>query len=159
MLEALLLPFVLMFMAAVLWFSFVPPRRPSALTLPERRLRSRFKTAGLFTLVVGLGASAAMDRSKRFVPEKDDDIIGYEIGAGYSYPIRASQSKYVVDQMERKGGKGGIAAAEGLRWFSHLWQGRKLATTLALVSMGGFVGCFFLARYLTEVRDGMVSKG
>lgn len=152
MLEALLLPFMLMFAASVLWFSFVPPRRPPTLTPRERRLGRRFKIVGLCTLVVGLGVSAAVDWSKRAAPEKDDDIIGYEIGAGYAYPIRASQSKYVADQRERESGKGGIAMAEGARWFSHLWQGRKLATTLAIVSVGGFVGCFFMARYLIEGR-------
>jgi hypothetical protein len=51
--------------------------------------------------------------------------------------------------MERIGGKGGALASQLVEWFSSLWRGRRLASTLLCLSVAGSLACFLVAHVLS----------
>ncbi len=152
MLRALLLPFVLMFGLRFLWFIFIPPKRTQELSESEKILAVRLRWAGMLTLAAGLLAAIVADWKMKSAPEQNDDIIGYDLAGGTSSPIKASQSKRIADQAERMSGKFGVATGEFAAWFENRWRGKNLAMTLVVLSVGGFLGFFYLARHFTSDR-------
>ncbi len=101
--------------------------------LPEgdRVLQERLRLAGVAILVLGLLAAVIIDAK---APPRDEGA--YAESRRYEY------------EMEQIGGKSNLMAAEIREWFAGLWHGRGLARMLACVSVGGSLGCFFLAHRL-----------
>jgi hypothetical protein len=94
-------------------------------------LQARLRLVGVGILVVGLLAATAVDLMARS-------------GAG---GVGADTKNYEY-QMEFIGGKSNLLASEITDWFSGLWHGRKLAQTLAFLSVVGSLACFFVAHRL-----------
>ena len=88
-------------------------------------------------LIIGLSASAIV---LAMTPAEDD-----ENAAGIVMPTVRSSKKYRGD-LERIGGKAAVAAAEFNDWFDGLWHGRRLAGTLAVLSIGASLLCFLASR-------------
>ncbi len=59
-------------------------------------------------------------------------------------------TKRNVYQMEVLGGKANILATEIREWVGSLWHGRRLAYTLACVSVGSSLVCLLLAHRLNH---------
>jgi hypothetical protein len=87
-------------------------------------------------------------------------IVGL-ITAAKIYQLRASEddspyttddfvSKRDLDQIERIGGKANVLAIELNSWLVSLWHGKRLAYSIASLSVGGFIGCYLLANFLTD---------
>jgi hypothetical protein len=64
--------------------------------------------------------------------------------------VMPRETKSYEYQMEVIGGKSNVLAAEFREWFDGLWHGRRLALTLAVLSIGASLGCFFVAHLTTE---------
>lgn len=105
--------------------------------LPERdgTLQTRFRIAGVLILAAGLLAAAVIDR-RAASPDPSAEAISQEF-----------TKRYEAD-MERMGGKSNLAAAEFREWFGSLWHGKRLARTVAVLSIGGGLACFAIAHLL-----------
>ena len=88
-------------------------------------------------LVAGLSISAVV-----FViapAETEDEKGGLHV-------IDASNSKQYQRDLQRIGGKAAVVAAEFNEWFETLWHGRRLAGTLAAISVAASLLCFLAAK-------------
>jgi hypothetical protein len=146
MVNALLLPFLAIGIFQLVIFLLSSPKRAAEPTAAEIVVRGRLRWAGVLTLGAGLLAAALVYRRTSPVPEPGENVIGYEVGSGYSYPITSGATKHYNLQMEQIGGKGNVVAADFRAWCASLWRGRRLAYTLAVISIGAGLACFFLAR-------------
>jgi hypothetical protein len=109
-------------------------------------VRKRLLRIGIWILVVGLLAAAVA--YFKAGSDGDSGALGYEIVNGQSYPIMPGDSKSYQRQVELIGGKSGLLASEFTDWFADLWHGKKLAYTLAALSVGSSLLCFFLSQHL-----------
>ncbi len=112
-------------------------------------IRRRFNRIGVLLLVAGLPAAVLV----RFwtAPDSGGAPLSYEIdGSGNTYAIMPSDSKAYEHDVEEIGGKSAVLAIEFNHWLGSLWHGRRLAYTLASLSVGGALACFFLARRLGD---------
>jgi hypothetical protein len=116
-----------------------PPSR-AALAAKEAARQKHLRLAGTIILIAGLLAAGAI---YLHTPATEDDsgAIGYEIDGGTMSPMAAGDSKSYDQQMEGLGGAVSVLAADIRAWL----HGRKLAYTLALLSVSGAVGCFIFA--------------
>jgi hypothetical protein len=117
--------------------------------LPESEviLQRRLHLTGIVLLAAGLPA-AGLVYLKAPASRNDGGAIGYMVDGGGSYAVKPSDSKGYNYQMEILEGKEGVMLAEDMDWFHGLWHGRRLASTLAVLSVGGSLACFLLARLL-----------
>ena len=88
-------------------------------------------------LVVGLSASAIVLVTVPAEVEADEAGV-YVASPGNSRSLRR--------EVERAGGWAAVAAIEFNEWFDGLWHGRRLAGTLAVLSVGASLLCFLTAR-------------
>jgi hypothetical protein len=103
-------------------------------------IQKRLRLIGVCLLAVGLPVAGLIYLN---APADDEGgAIGYEIDGGTAVPIQPGDSKSYDRQMEGMGGGAAVLAAEFAAW----WHGRKLAYTLAILSVAGSLLCFFLAR-------------
>jgi hypothetical protein len=96
-------------------------------------LQARLRVIGLCILAAGLLAAtfvAGMTAS-------GDDVSG-------------ADTKRYEYQMEVLGGKANLLATEIREWLGSLWHGRRLAYTIACLSVGSSLGCFFVAHRLNH---------
>jgi hypothetical protein len=147
MVNALLVPFLAIFVLQLAFFLFRAPRGKKQPSARGATFQRRLRLAGALVLVAGLFAAALVYRKAALTPEEDGDAIGYEVGPGYSYPITPGSTKHYDVQMEQIGGKGNVAAADIRAWCRSLGHGRRLAYTLAAFSAGGCLLCLFVARH------------
>jgi hypothetical protein len=148
MFNALLLPFAAIFALQLALFLFSAPKGPRVDTAERAAWRGRLRLAGGLILAAGLPIVAVVHHHAAALPDAGGDVIGYDVGAGYSTPITAGSTKRYELQMEQIGGKGNAAIAEFRDWCGDRWRGRNLAPTLAVLFAGAGLGCFILARLL-----------
>ncbi|MEI7611646.1 MAG: hypothetical protein WCK63_01990 [Betaproteobacteria bacterium] len=91
----------------------------------------RLYLIGTAILLAGLLGAGSI-----YLTATDDqgDALGYEFIDGQAYAINASDSKMYRRELERFGGKAAIFADDLNRWFSSLWHGKRLATTVAALA-------------------------
>lgn len=88
--------------------------------LKSLTVEDRFRLAAAAVAALGLGAAAVV----RFTTE--ETVLA---------TIDRSRTAAMQLQLERYGGKFAVMSAEISDWFDRLWQGRQLATTLAVVTV------------------------
>lgn len=104
--------------------------------------RSWLRVAGTLVLLAGFSVAgwiffhAADERS---------DVIAYEMVDGLPLPITTADSKAYRRELERFGGKASLVLDDLSRWYSGLWRGKRLAFTLAALTIALGVFCFWLA--------------
>ena len=98
-------------------------------------------------LVTGLSAALLIYLTQA---ETDSDVLGYEFADGNSYVVLTRDSKQYRHDLERLGGKAAVFADDLSRWFTGLWSSKKLACTLAFLSIGAAVICLCIARPLSR---------
>jgi hypothetical protein len=110
------------------------PKAVKRVKTPAMSLMERIAAS---VLITGLSVSVMV-----FVttPAEDD-----ESNVGIYIPSTHNSKKYRGD-LERIGGKAAVAAAEFNDWFDNLWHGRRLAGTLAVLSVGASLLCFLASR-------------
>ncbi|MCX7148466.1 MAG: hypothetical protein NTY05_03490, partial [Rhodocyclales bacterium] len=88
-------------------------------------------------LIAGLAVSAVMFA---IAPaEVDEEQAGPHV-------INAANSKQYQRDLQRIGGKAAVVAAEFNEWFDTLWHGRRLAGTLAVISVAASLLCLLAAK-------------
>jgi hypothetical protein len=87
---------------------------------------------GVAILVVGLVAAALI---YAFASEDRDLELAAEIAGGRMYQ----------HNLELMGGKLGVLLADVDNWFASLWHGKRLAVTIAVLSIVVGGGCFWIA--------------
>jgi len=97
----------------------------------------------ILILVVGLSISAFVYFNAQNETASAD---GYEFVHGQVYPIHLRDLKRYRRDLEMFGGKAMVLADDFYHWFSSLWKGKRLATTLAVVTIAGSLIGFHLAR-------------
>ena len=111
-------------------------------------IRTRFQLVGIFILAQGL--LAATLAFVRAAPDDESNlVIGYESMGGQSFPITTKNSKRYQAASEQFFGKAGGQIAELREWLGSLWHGRRLAYTLAVLSIASCATCFYLADFLS----------
>jgi hypothetical protein len=111
--------------------------QPLAMSERDRTLQRRFRRLGVGLLVAGLLAAVLIYR--RAAPEEES-----------ADAFLAGTSKRYLYEMERIGGKSNLVATELRDWFGSQWHGRKLARTVAVLSIGGALACFGAAQLLSH---------
>jgi hypothetical protein len=109
------------------------------------QLKPRLRVASLIVLAVGLCAALLIHL---FVEDVPDDSLGYAVVDGALYPLSTQDSKAYRREVERFGGKAALAFDDFNRWFAHLWQGKKLAKTVAWISVLLALGIYLFANAL-----------
>lgn len=105
------------------------------MSVPTHR---RVRLAGLAILVVGWIAAAIVYAT-----------AGDATGDGLD--DRAHQRE--MQQLERLGGQASVQTAQLDQWLSSLWEGRRLAGTLAVLSLLAAAGCAWIAGLMAEEVD------
>jgi hypothetical protein len=101
------------------------------------RYRIIMQRIAVLILVAGLSAAAVVFALAPV--ETEDDYAGI-------YVASVGNSKKYRLELERIGGKAAVVAAEFGEWFDGLWRGRRLAGTLAVLSVSASLLCFLAAR-------------
>lgn len=65
---------------------------------------------------------------------------------GGMYVASIDNSKKYQLELERIGGKAALVAVEFNNWFAGLWHGKRLAGSLAVLSIGGSLLCFLASK-------------
>jgi hypothetical protein len=112
----------------------------------DRKLQARLRVAGAVILFAGLAAAALVYRSA---------VTDYDS----AYVRMLNNTKKNEYDMELIGGKANILASELRDWFGSLWRGKGLARTLAVLSIGGSLACFFVAHRLNHLPAGHNPEG
>ena len=118
--------------------------------LSNKELKARLKLVAMAVLLLGLASAALI---YVFVEEAPPAAIGYIFVDGLKYPIEPGQSKRYVRELERFGGKTSVVFDEFGRWFAGLWEGRQLASTIAVLSIAVSGGLFLFAAGLLADSD------
>jgi hypothetical protein len=105
------------------------------MTVPTHR---RVRLAGLVILVAGWIAAAVVYATAADAP-------------GDGLDDRAHQRE--MQQLERLGGQASVRTAQLDHWLSSLWEGRRLAGTLAVLSLVAAAGCVWIAGLMAEEVD------
>lgn len=106
----------------------------------DTTLQKRYRLIGVIILVAGLLAAALI-----YQKAAPDDGTAYLINSG---TLLSGNSKRYENEMKGIGGQSNVVAAEFREWFGSLWHGRRLAYTLAFLSVGGSLACFLWAHLL-----------
>jgi hypothetical protein len=96
----------------------------------SRRVRVRRLTAAI--LAVGLGSAAAIFA---MAPAPAANPLGYE----------PTDTKKYLRELEVFGGRSNVLATEFSEWFGGLWRGRRLAGTVACLTVALAGGFWFVA--------------
>jgi hypothetical protein len=92
-------------------------------------MRSRLLIAAAFILIAGLSAGVTI-----YLIAEEPPPTAYLIVGDTAYPVDPASSKTYVRQIERFGGKTAVLFDELNRWFTSLWQGKRLGITLGALS-------------------------
>jgi hypothetical protein len=120
---------------------------PGNHTLSQRRLR----LTGTIVLVTGLlGAGVIYVET---APPETNSGLGYATTGPFSTTYAPGETKRSEAQNEIIQGKGGMLFTDIREWVNSLWHGRKLASTVAVLSVVTFLVCLFLAHPLLAQAD------
>jgi hypothetical protein len=108
----------------------------------------RVRLAGLAIAVIGLVAAAIVYFTAS--GQADVNAVGYEMAGGNAYAITLQDSQRELQQLERIGGKSAVLTLQFRLWFASLWHGRRLAWTLAGLSLALALLCFHIASLMAE---------
>lgn len=111
------------------------PKRGSPKTIPQAK---RLRKIAIGVLLIGLSVAAPIFAMAP--PETEDNYMG-------TYVATVGDSKKYQHELEVIGGKGAVLAAEFSDWFGSLWHGKRLAGTIAVISVGVSLFCFFISTF------------
>jgi len=113
-----------------------PAHRSARIQTFQRRLR----LLGVILLVAGLPAAGWVHHRAT-----DNAVAEKLFRAG---TLISGNAKRAENELKEIGGQSNVIAAEFSDWFSSLWHGRRLSTTLVVLALSGALACFFLAHLL-----------
>jgi len=110
--------------------------------MSNSELKRRLRLACLAVLVAGLCAALLI---YAVAGDVQDDSLGYVVVNGAVYPLSTRDSKTYRREVQRFGGKAALAFDDFSRWFAALWQGKRLAATVAWLSVLVALGLYLFA--------------
>ena len=110
--------------------------------MSNAQLKKRLQRSCLVILLAGLCSAMLIHLLAEDAP---DDSLGYVIVNGVVYPLSTRDSKTYRREVQRFGGKAALAFDDFNRWFGDLWQGKKLARTVAWISALLALGIYVFA--------------
>ncbi|TSA13402.1 MAG: hypothetical protein D4R74_09900 [Betaproteobacteria bacterium] len=113
--------------------------------MTNAQLKKRLQRSCLAILLVGLCSAMLIHL---FAEDTPDDSLGYVIVNGTVYPLSTRDSKTYRREVQRFGGKAALVFDDFNRWFGDLWQGKKLARTVAWISALLALGIYVFANSL-----------
>ena len=93
--------------------------------------RPLYLASAVILLVGGVAAALVFVTA---APNLDEDVVGYRMVDGHTYPVTLEQSARDMQILRAEGGRANVAAAELDAWAGSLWRGRRLSYTLAAIS-------------------------
>jgi hypothetical protein len=93
------------------------------MTLSSVRLQARRRFIAIAIVVAGFGSALVIYLTATPVPANP---LGYD----------PEDSKQYLREMEVYGGKANVLASDFRQWFASLWHGRRLAVTVACLTLG-----------------------
>lgn len=133
---ALLAPFLVVLVIGLARFMIGSLRRAKDETGELAARQWRLRTIGVFILLAGLVVAVLIYLN---APLPEDDLLN---------AVALGNSKATEYEMERIGGVGNVYSTEFAHWFESLWHGKRLAFTVATLSLAGGLVCFVLAHPL-----------
>jgi hypothetical protein len=103
----------------------------------------RLRTAGVIILAAGLAGAGTI--YVETAPSAGPSGLGYATTGQYSTTYMPGETKQSQAQDEIVQGKGGMMFTDAREWFMSLWHGRRLAGTVAVLSIFAFLVCLFMA--------------
>jgi hypothetical protein len=143
----LCLPLFLLFLTRVVGVAFRWRKDGKDIPADHPKVQKYLRVSGIAVLVGGLLAASFVYATTQPSPGDDDDIVTYDLVGGQLFPVKASDSRSYHEKLEASGGKYDVLTDEVFRWIGRRWHGRNLAVTLAVLSGGGFIMCFYFARW------------
>jgi hypothetical protein len=121
---------------------------PNALfsRMPRGR-RARFNWLGVTVLVAGLGSATSI-----WLDQDRLDRQNRAQGSNGGEPLSIEDSRRYTRDVALYYGETGLLMEKGKRWFKDMTQGKPLAETIAVVSVGGAGGLFYLASRRNPAR-------
>jgi hypothetical protein len=110
-------------------------------------IHSRVRLAGVVVLAMGWLAALFVYLTMADAPGAN---AGYQLIDGHVYAIPLDSSSAELQQLERLGGQASVRTYQFDRWLASLWHGRRLAYTLAILSAGVALLCFYIAGLMAE---------
>jgi hypothetical protein len=110
--------------------------------------QGRLRIAALVVLVLGLLSAAVVIVTAS--TQSDPGSISYRIVGGKAFADSDDASTREMQQLERLGGKASVLTFKFNRWLASLWSGRRLAFTLAVLSVAFAAACFHVAGLMDE---------
>ena len=104
-------------------------------------MKPRLVFAALFILVAGLACGVTI-----YLLADEPEATAYVIVGDTAYPVDPTISKTYVRQLERFGGKAAVLFDDFNRWFTALWQGKRLGITIGLLSLLAALALLGIAR-------------
>jgi hypothetical protein len=120
------------------------------ISTPQKRLY----LIGALLLALGLASAALIYANAE---DNADIALGYEMVNGVAYPTASKDSKAFQRDVRLYGGKFALLSDEFTDWFGSLWRGRRLAFTVAALSVLLCSGLVFVANALRSDSDADVS--
>ena len=113
-------------------------------------LKKRLYLIGALVLALGLGSAALI-----YANAEDNDEVGtgYELVNGVVYATPPNDSKAFQRDVRLYGGKFALLSDEFFDWFASFWHGRRLAFTVAAISVVLAAVVFFVANGLLPDSD------
>ena len=92
-------------------------------------MKSPLVIAALFILIAGLTCGVTI-----YLLADEPEATAYVIVGDTAYPVDPTISKAYMRQVERFGGKAALLFDDFNRWFTALWQGKRLGITISVLS-------------------------
>ena len=110
-------------------------------------MRSRLFITALFIVVAGLSCGVTI-----YLLGDEPEATAYVIVGDTAYPVDPTTSKTYVRQLERFGGKTAVLFDDFNRWFTALWQGKRLGITIGALSVLAALALLGIARMSDRSR-------
>jgi hypothetical protein len=112
--------------------------------------RLRLNIIGVLILLVGVGSGFFIYRAAL---RDSAEALNFEPGSGRPFQIRPEYTKTYRHDMELYGGKANVALDQFMRDFAGLWQGKRLAFTVAGLAIFVSLVIFYIAHQLPSALN------
>jgi len=137
-------PFAIFLVIAVGRFFALSLRTKRKVSAQRTRYQKRVRLLGLGILVSGLLIAASIYMHAALDDEATATTPGADRGQ-FQHTFAPAQTKKSDLAMESFTGKEGVLGNEITEWYKSLGHGRRLAYTVAVISLAGFLTCLFIA--------------
>jgi hypothetical protein len=155
MIAVLLLPLIALAAIGAIRFFSGSLRARTDIPGSHSESQVRLRLTGVVILAAGLcGAGAIYLETPGPVAPSG---LGYATTGQYSTTYMPGETKQSEAQNEIINGKGGMLFTDVREWFVSLWHGRRLAYTVAVLSVAAFLVCLSLAHPLVARANSLES--